>query len=287
MTKADLPKELIENFQNNLGVFFVGAGLSIASGFPTWEGLLDELITTAEGISWIAKEKTDEYRELAKDSSKFLFLAEELKVELASSYLKFMEERFQMSSNAPTKNHELIVDTQSSLIVTINYDDLIEQAYNAVVKSYPNVFIYSQSREAANSFWKSRFFILKAHGDAKRDIDTLILSQKDYRKTLYQEQGYRSLLQSLFTTKSIFFIGVSLSDPEFNQMLDFLHDSYHGGGPIHYLLIEKEKSMESVSRRYLDDFNIQTITYDNASGDYKELTATLELLQSEAPRKKP
>jgi len=285
MTKADLPKELIENFQNNLGVFFVGAGLSIDAGYPSWDGLINELIGEAEKVTWIPKDKIAEYKKLIGDSSKFLFLAEELRVELGSLFTKYMEQRFQFELHRHTKNHEFIVRTECSLIVTINYDDLIEQAYNAVYGIYPNAFIYSQAREAANNFWKDRFFILKAHGDAKRDIDTLILSQKDYRKTLYREPGYRSLLQSIFTTKSIFFVGVSLNDPEFNQLLDFLHDSYHGGGPTHYLLIEKQKSMETISRRYFDDFNIQTITYENAKGDFVELTKTLEVLNAESPRK--
>lgn len=285
MTKENIPKELIENFQNNQGVFFVGAGLSTAAGYPTWDGLIGELISEAEKVTWVPKEKTEEYKKLIGDSSKFLFLAEELRVELGSHFTKYMEKRFQYASHKHTQNHEYIVKTTSSLVLTINYDDLIEQAYNSVYKSYPNAFIYSQSREAANNFWKNRFFILKAHGDAKRDIDTLILSQKDYRKTLYREPGYRSLLQSIFTTKSIFFVGVSLNDPEFNQLLDFLHDSYHGGGPTHFLLIEKQKSMETLSRRYFDDFNIQTIIYDNSNGDYSELTKVLKFLQAEAPRK--
>lgn len=285
MTKDDLPKELIDNFKSNSGVFFVGAGLSSASGFPTWDGLIGELIAEAEKVSWVPKEKIFEYKKLVTDTSKFLFLAEELRVELGSHFTKYMEQRFQYTSNTFQKNHELIVKTECSLIVTINYDDLLEQAYNSVYRIYPNAFIYSQAREAANNFWKNRFFILKAHGDANRDIDTLILSQKDYRKVIYREAGYRSLLQSIFTTKSILFVGVSLNDPEFNQLLDFLHDSYHGGGPTHYLLVDKEKSMETMSRRYFDDFNIQTITFDNVNGDYAEVTKILEVLNTEAPRK--
>ncbi len=258
--------------------------MSVAAGYPTWEGLINELIQEAEKLSWIPREKIDEYKILIGDASKFLFLAEELRVELGSHFTKYMEQRFQFSTHTPTKNHELIVKTKCSLIITINYDDLIELAYNNAHGNYPNAFIYSQPREAANNFWKNRFFVLKAHGDAKRDIETIILSQKDYRKTLYKEPGYRSLLQSIFTTKSILFLGVSLSDPEFNQLLDFLHDSYHGGGPTHYLLVEKQKSMETMSRRYHDDFNIQTITFDNSKGDYAELTMALEVLNAEAPR---
>lgn len=285
MTIADLPPQLVSNFKSNQAVFFVGAGLSIGAGYPSWDGLIKELIAEAKKLPHIHKDKIQEYEDLTKDSSKFLFLAEELRIDLGSYFGEYMENRFQHATHAPTINHELIVKTESTLVLTINYDDLLEQAYNNAYSTIPNIFTYTQAREAANNYWKGRFFIMKAHGDAKRDIESIILSQKDYRKTLYREPGYRSLLQSVFTTKSILFVGVSLNDPEFNQLLDFLHDSYHGGGPRHYLLVDKAKSNNTFSRRYADDFNITTITYDNPAGDHAELTSALQLLQTEAPRK--
>lgn len=283
--KIDLPDELVSSFQENNGVFFVGAGLSIPSGYPTWANLINELIERGEKQGRISAEKKAEYEQLMTDPNRFLMLAEELRIELGSIYTRYMEERFQNTDLEPTINHEYIVKTNGSLIITINYDDLLEKAYNSVYRKHPNVFIYTQSRESANNFWKNRFFILKAHGDAQRDVETLILSQKDYRKTLYKESGYRSLLQTIFTTKSIFFVGVSMNDPEFNQLLDYLHDSYHGGGPIHYLLMEKEKTLSVLSRRYLDDFNIQTVMYDNSAGDYKNMTEVLKVLSEMAPQK--
>ena len=75
-----------------------------------------------------------------------------------------------------------------------------------------------------------------------------------------------------------------MTDPEFNQLLDFLHDSYHGGGPTHYLLMEKQKHLSPLSRRYLDDFNIETILFDNVKGDFAELTEALRILSVECPR---
>jgi len=284
MTIHEIPEELITAFSENRGIFFVGAGLSFSAGFPTWDGLIDELIKEGEKFGRISGGKKLEYEKLKTDPVKFLMLAEELKFDLGTVFTKYMEERFQNADKAPSQNHEYIVKTQGSLIITINYDDLIEKAYNAVTKKYPNVFIYSQSKEAANNFWKNRFFILKAHGDARRDVETLILSQRDYRQTLYKETGYRSLLQAIFTTKSVLFLGVSMNDPEFNQLLDYLHDSYHGGGPTHYLLVEKQKNMSIASRRYLDDFNIQTIEYDNSSGKFEELAEFLKILSVECPR---
>lgn len=279
----NVPDELIPNFQTGKGAIFVGAGLSIKAGFPTWSGLLNELIQLAEKTSFISSEKITEYKKIVNDTTKFLFLAEDLKFELQSKFGDYMTERFVDHTNQHDINHELIIKTNTSLVITINYDDLIEQAYNKVYGKYPPKFIYNQSKQAANNFWKGRFFVLKAHGDANLDVETLILTQKDYRKTLYREPGYRSLLQAIFTTKSILFLGVSMSDPEFNQLLDYLHDSYHGGGPKHYLLIDENQNHQTISRRYLEDFNIQTIPFNNSSRDYQEITDFLQFLQQNAP----
>ncbi|MEQ8552133.1 MAG: SIR2 family protein [Cyclobacteriaceae bacterium] len=285
MDKKDIPNELFDNFKKKSAALFVGAGLSIGSGLPSWEGLMEELIGVCRKVDYISKDKVEEYESLKDDPTKFLFLAEDLKVELGKNFSLYFEDRFVNANPQPTKNHELIAAMDLSIVLTINYDDLLEKAFNKVRGVYPNSFIYSESKNAANNYWKEKFFILKAHGDAKKDVETLILSQRDYRVLLYREPGYRSLLQSIFTTKSIVFLGVSFSDPEFNQLLDFLHDSYHGGGPVHYLVIEEGRLKKSMSRRFLDDFNIRTIPFNNASNDYSELTSFLELLQSEIPYK--
>lgn len=283
MNISDLPKELIENFEKKFGALFIGAGLSIGAGLPSWPGLLNELIKLADKTDFIPEERINEYKKLEKDPSKYLFLAEELKYELGRRFNDYFEETFGSQNFEPTYNHELIAKTDLSLVITINYDDLIERAFTKVRMNYPNSFTYSEARLAANNFWKEKFFILKAHGDAKKDVESLILSQKDYRKVFYREPGYRSLIQAIFTTKSIVFLGVSFADPEFNQLLDYLHDSFHGGGPTHYLLIEESKMMNSMSRRFLEDFNIQTITFKNDNGNYEEITSFLEILQSAVP----
>ena len=282
MDISNIPRQLVDNFRSNLGTFFVGAGLSIPVGFPSWEQLLKELIVEAKKISYISPEKIKEYEAMMGDNTKFLFLAEDLKFELGGKYYEYMENRFNVSGVKPTRTHELLVNIPTNLIITINYDNLIEKAYDNLHGEYPNPFTYSQSLEAANNFWKGKFFVLKAHGDAKQDVNSLILSQKDYRRVLYRESGYRSLLQAIFTTKSILFLGVSFSDPEFNQLLDYLHYSYHGGGPTHYLLIQEEKMNNTLARRFQEDFKIETIKYSNVKKDHKEVESFLKILEKAA-----
>jgi hypothetical protein len=280
MDKSKIPLQLIENFKKELGAFFIGAGLSIPAGFPTWKELIQELIGEAKKLKYVSSSKIADYEKILDDNSKFLFLAEDLKIELGTKYYDYMERRFREHNSNPTVIHELLVNIKTDLMITINYDNLLEKAYNKVNGEYPNAFTYVQAKEAANNFWKRNFFILKAHGDAKQDVNSLILSQKDYRNVLYREFGYRSLLQAIFTTKSILFLGVSFSDPEFNQLLDYLHYSYHGGGPTHYLLIEEEKMNGTLSRRYMDDFKIETIEYSNKAKDHKEIESFLNLLET-------
>lgn len=284
MEESNLPKNLLENFRSGNGVFFVGSGISRNSGLPTWDGLIEELIKEAEKLDWVSEGKIDELRSLATDHSKFLFLAEELKIVLGSAYEEYFERRFVEDKPEVTNNHRNLVRANCNLIITINYDDIIERAFNEQFSTMPNSFIYSDAKKAANNFWKGHFFILKAHGDVKTDATSVILSQQDYRKVLYREPGYRNLLQSIFTTRSVLFLGVSMSDPEFNQLLDYLHDSYHGGGPTHYLLIEDDKTNGSLVRRFKDDFKIEVIKFDNSNGDFSELSRFLELLAKQAPR---
>lgn len=278
--KTTIPPELFDNFRKQKACFFVGAGLSIDAGFPSWNGLLDRLIEALNKRGNLSAEKMADYSSLKTDPSRFLFLAEDLKSELGNSFFDYMEEWFGDASIVPTINHELIAKIPTKLTLTINYDRLIENGFSKSNGVFPNFYTYKQSREAANSFWKEKYFVFKAHGDANSDPQGLILSQKDYRKTLYRELGYRSLLQSIFSKFSVVFLGVSLNDPEFNQLLDYLHDSYHGGGPTHYALMEESKTNDTLARRYLEEFKVQSIIYTNDKGSHEEITDFLNQVLS-------
>lgn len=276
----EIPKKIIDHVKEGDLAFFVGSGISKNAGLPTWDELLDELIDFAYKKNRASDEQVKEYKESLKNKDHFFFIAEDLKQILETQYYEFMHEKFADKKLQPTENHKLIVRTNASLAITINYDNLLEKAYIQEFGDQPNSFTYSEPKLAANNFWRGEFFILKAHGDAKKAPETLILSQKDYRSTLYDQHGYKSLLQTIFTTKPILFLGVSMNDPEFKQLLDYLHHSFHGGGPKHYLLTEEGNTNTSIIKRYEEDFNIETIPYSNQAGDHQEVNNFLKELQN-------
>src|SRR4029078_1756503 len=97
-------------------------------------------------------------------------LAEDLKNEIGgTTFYDYMEDRFGKVDAAPEDNHVLLSRIPAHLSITINYDKLIENGYNKVYGNQPNFYTYKQAREAANAFWKEKYFVLKAHGDANSD----------------------------------------------------------------------------------------------------------------------
>lgn len=274
----DIPEELIESFARNKSIFFVGAGLSIDCGLPTWKGLMQELIALAENKKWVTPKKIKDYNRLL-EKDKFLTVAEDLKAVLGEDYYDYMKDKFGRPNITPSKKHLELLKFNTQLVITTNYDRLLENAFIQINKFGARSFKYNQRKEISNSYWKQDFFILKAHGDAYDNIEGIILTQKDYRKTLYKEVGYKSIMQSIFTTKSILFVGVSLSDPEVNLILDYLHDAYDAGGPTHYLLLDENSVSETEERRFEEDYKIKTICYANKSGDHSDILSFLKSLR--------
>ena len=268
---SKIPTDLIESFKREKGGLFVGAGLSQSVGLPNWHGLLSDLILLAERVSYKPnRDFIDSCKELLKDNSKFLILAQELKDFLQDSFRKYIIEKYSDHCPPPSATHLALIKYPYKFIVTTNYDTLLENAYVQVQHKQAKVYTFKDSPDIAYDLWNGRPFILKAHGDANKTQQGIILTEKDYRQILFQEKGYQSILQSLFTTKTVLFIGASLSDPELKLLLSFIHSSFHGGGPTHYALISEGEMNSVEAESWRKNFNIQIIPYSPAN-NHKEV----------------
>lgn len=260
--KSKIPNELIESLKNDRVGLYVGAGLSQSVGLPNWGELLKDLIKLAESVSYKPNEEyIQNCLKLAEDPSKFLILAQELKDFLQDSFRKYIIDKFSDNCPDPSDLHKLLISFPYKFIITTNYDTLLENAYVQIKGKQAKVYTFKDSPDIAYDLWNTRPFILKAHGDANKTQQGIILTEKDYRQILFQEKGYQSILQSLFTTKTILFLGSSLSDPELKLLLSFVHSSFHGGGPTHYALISETDMNQVEAESWRKNFNIQIIPY--------------------------
>ncbi len=262
----DVPENLIKAINKHNCGLFVGAGLSMKAGFPSWPKLLSELIEKVKNESRTPKDKTDELTKLATDPSKYLLVAEELKDLLSTEMHKYIKIRFDNRLIKPTALHEKIFRIHNNFIVTTNYDTLLENAFVKVKNTWPTVYTYKDASSINYNLYEKEHFILKAHGDASRAPNEIVLTEKDYRNIIYNEKGYQSVLHVMFSMASVLFLGVSLSDPEINLLLGFIHHIFHGGSPEHYALMPKDNVTSTEIDRWRKDYNIKIITYDPIDG---------------------
>ncbi len=274
----NLPANLVEAYQNRRCSLYVGAGLSQGAGLPSWEGLLSELIDYVDRNVPIMRDRLPEYRSLVSDSSKFLLLATELKEVLLGGFNDYIAERFADPKLVPTDNHRLLVELKGlKYILTTNYDSLIEDAFIQVTGRKVPDYNYRQSGSVQRHLLRHEFFVFKAHGDAMTVGDGVILTEHDYRRLMFEERAYQSLLATMFTMSTVIFVGSSMADPELKLLLQFIASAFHQGGPPHFAVMAEEDASGVEMERWRKDFNVQFVPISKAD-NYADVTEFLKAM---------
>lgn len=225
----------------------------------------------------MAETEAKKLRKAIKDG-KYLFAAETLRRRLgASEFDDTLDSIFRDPSLRPTRRHELITQVPFSAVITTNYDKLLESAY-AQSGYLPPTYTFFDAPDAISAIRHGRFFLLKAHGDIDRK-DSIVLSERDYRDIVYRQPGYRAVLNTLFMTRTVLFIGSSLTDPDVTLVLESANEAFEGKGPRHYALVPSADPDQAESMHWRDYFGIQLIHYRATKG-HPQVDKFLDVLRA-------
>lgn len=276
---STIPDSLKVAYREKRCAMMVGAGASVGAGLPTWVGLLEEMIAVAEREVLLSPEKSAQYRTLLQRPEKFLMVAAGLKQEIGNIFDEVIERIFISSAPNPTHFHEALAALDKlPFVVTINYDTLIEQAFREKNKVFP-VCTFLDAGEIQRRLSRREFFLLKAHGDASRMGNGIVLTESDYRDILYKHRGYQSMLSAMFTMNTMVFVGASMGDPELNLLLGYIADVFSPtSGPTHYALMAREDFTDVEKDRWRRDYKVQIISISKANS-YSDLTEFLTALK--------
>ncbi|WP_257048468.1 SIR2 family NAD-dependent protein deacylase [Brevibacterium moorei] len=184
---------------------FMGAGVSMSAGAPSWGGLVDGLavgagLTSSERQRLSGKNVLDQAEILLNvygDQAKFnLAVAERVEVE-----------RYGL---APT----LLASLPLEQAITLNYDTLFEKASEdagapcAVIPSPDD----GGSDDAATRW------LLKMHGSVT-DQDSIVLTRDDYLGFDANRNVLAALVKASLVTKRLVFVGFGLGDDHFHQIV--------------------------------------------------------------------
>lgn len=195
--------DIITLIRREEAVLFIGAGCSLTAGAPSVYDL-DKKLKTLLDRSFIPQ--TDALQEVSEALTLQDGNRGRLNQVLTDSF----------SSLKPAYFHKaLSTIPYIKDIVTTNYDTLIESSYD---HNCAQVFAEDQD---CGSYSEDKCHIYKIHGDCEH-LDRVIITSSDYRRTIqsHKDSLLWSKVKSLFATKHIIFIGYSLADGNFQNLIE-------------------------------------------------------------------
>ena len=242
-----IDSRLLEDIRAGSCVAFVGAGFSAAAGLPSWPSLLrtlaaaipagaandaqptlDRLLDAQTGVSNRELEMAAQllFDALGADRCRAL-LREALKREPLPDVMQL---RLKHLFGIPFR-----------AIVTTNFDPLIAgvspdpAAYRRLLRA-PRYSPWREAiaraalglRSAAPTADAPDRPVIQLHGTLN-DEETIVFTRAQYRRRLYANPAYLTVLRALLATSSVLFLGYSLKDAYLNELRAELVEALQGG----------------------------------------------------------
>lgn len=233
MSKAALTrflKEYPDALNDGVGAIFVGAGVSMAAGYPSWSGLLreigDELEVDAKNVHDLAALAQWSIQE----SGGATRVRNVIKNEIGPD--KPIPETVSIISRLPVRH-----------IWTTNYDRLIERAFEAIRRPLTPV---SGPKDLALRVTPGASLLYKMHGSVERPED-IVISTDDYELFRSRRGQYLPLFQAHLTSMSMLFIGISFTDPNIRHVLSLIRESFTDAPPEHFAIVRTPQEADFTS----------------------------------------
>ena len=257
-------EQLVKCLEEGTVVPFVGAGFSVAGGFPSWKDHLRQQGRTA-GIE-------QAHIEDLLMSGRYEMVIEEIEnIRGRDVFTQEIRDVFSLTgkiTDTTLRLTELFNDT----IITTNYDRLIEQAFNTGEENAVQVINDALEKPVAD-----RVTIIKLHGDIKNPA-RCILSKNQYDQAYGNNQlnmtlPIPKLLAYQYINSSLLFLGCSLHNDRAIQVFRAVKEAMGDKAIPQHFSIEQgpESEQELVERNaYLAKLGITAIWFEKGCFDYVE-----------------
>lgn len=311
----DNQKSLIEKakqtFESGDIVLFLGAGVSMSVGLPSWDKLLkkimkkgtsvpesdfdfiseqcfDSSIITARYIKNLYRNEHESKKGKALPNENIeLTFKEMLLTELYPSELNIKDnnkEKYKLIKNIGS----MISSKKVESIITYNYDDLMEQELERRNINYTSI-------NGKNRWLKGDIPIYHVHGlllSDKKDImdSDIILSEREYHKAYKESYNWATVEQlHALRYKCCFFIGLSMSDPNLRRLLDLATEG--SDKELHHFVFLQNKTKSpfhtpknaEIIQSMMNGFGLNVIWYqehDDLPGILNQICSSMEEEQS-------
>lgn len=279
-----LPKVLIESLHAKRLTVMVGAGLSLSNdvsgNFPDWYGIAARLLEACERYSRGRPEELDELRAaLAPAKLRLMTLdamlnhLDAIRILLDRDYQRALHDIFSPATAQPGLVHRTIAALQLPMVLTTNYDRLLEQALGSAYVP----FSWRNARQALAAFQSGKRTLFKLHGTVE-DHESVILTSRDYDR-VSADPGYQAILRHLFQTHVVLFVGFGMNDPhDLDLLMRHETEAFGVATERRFALLRQDPFRPDVvnNDRLKREYNIEVIPY----AEHNQLPELLRQLTS-------
>ncbi|HEV3471247.1 MAG TPA: SIR2 family protein [Pyrinomonadaceae bacterium] len=250
----NIPASLLAALRNHKCIPFVGSGLSLPFGLPTWGEAIDRLVERCraekrqnyELITYLAKE--GEYLEAAQRAEEKLG---------RDIYREELERAFGTYDTGKEKRiQRLLWELNPPLIITTNFDTLLEDSTEPrplVVTPQHKSKLYEIFRN------KGGKVLFKVHGSID-EFESVVFTREDY-ETLYTNDfdAYRLSFMTPILENTLLFMGFGLRDEAILRLLQSIARMFDNFSGTHYAFVKRgEASVAGVWEAY----KVNVVEYD-------------------------
>lgn len=257
-------------------VIFVGSGVSVWAGLPSWRQLIENLTARMEDLNL----PTDLIRRELNNNDLLQAASYGLDKLTQQQRSDFLRHSCAVGDAQPADIHSILMSWENNCYITTNYDTLLEtairqqrpgSAFEVVTPSQEWEVASLQQARASN-------FVFKPHGDIG-DTAKIVITREEYSILKNERKNVFSTYRMLLTSRPVIYIGFGLRDPDFLLLKESIASDFGGSPQDHYAIMPDVSGDEAEYWRR--NYGIHIVSYATdaeAKGPLGQHEPLLELL---------
>lgn len=270
------PSNLIEELAYRRCIIFVGSGISATAKNDSMESpkIWNDFLKDAKSIMSNPDSADVGFIDQMLDEKNYLMALEAIYAECdPGNYSDFLKRNFARGNFKASNIHQYIKEIDAKIVITTNFDKIYESIcndYNYVVCDH------TDTKKIISNIKSPENLIIKAHGTID-DVDNIVFTGEQYYNSKRKYPEFYKLMQALFLTNTVVFLGYSLSDPDINLLLENIANSSSNSCP-HYIII-KEGTSKQIKNHWKKTYNISCLEYEGPG--HSKLEEEIYILKEE------
>jgi hypothetical protein len=215
MTRRSLRRTLRDLNQQGALSLFVGAGISMGCGLPSWGELVRRVVEEV----W-SDDKRFAAELLAKPHG---IAARYAKRQAGAKFNRIVQECLYSDELVLSPAIQAIAKSGIRNVCNLNFDDLMEEAFQIIGRDIavatPNEPFSPNQR--GTKIFHPHGFLSRFPGDCELEVAKIVFSEDDYHGLYSEPYSWANIAQlTLLSGFSVLFVGLSMQDPNLRRLID-------------------------------------------------------------------